>query len=190
MRGGYTLDSLKDLFDKNIRQVVLSTNSKLAEIVCELNRLQKCCSTKSGSVSIIPGTGIYITGSGTSNDPYIINVKDIGYITLDDLSAISPLHYNSSTGEFSISKASTNSDGYLSKEDWNTFNNNTSDKNYIYVQSTPRKVWEINHTLNKIPAVMVLDTAGSVITGEIEIVSTSHITLSFNAAISGQAILN
>ena len=39
------------------------------------------------------------------------------------LSATSPLSFNSSTGAFSISQATTSTNGYLSSTDWNTFNN-------------------------------------------------------------------
>lgn len=45
-----------------------------------------------------------------------------GGISLTDLSASAPLSYNSGTGAFSIAKATTLADGYLSKEDWATFN--------------------------------------------------------------------
>lgn len=54
--------------------------------------------------------------SGTSN----------GGISLTDLSATAPLLYNSNTGEFSITQSSTNTNGYLSSTNWNTFNNKVS----------------------------------------------------------------
>lgn len=38
-------------------------------------------------------------------------------------SATAPLTYTSSTGRFTISQANTNTDGYLTAADWNTFNN-------------------------------------------------------------------
>ncbi|CAB4152962.1 Intramolecular chaperone auto-processing domain containing protein [uncultured Caudovirales phage] len=48
----------------------------------------------------------------------------LGYtpISLSSLSASAPLSYNSGTGAFSISQATTSTDGYLSSTDWNTFN--------------------------------------------------------------------
>jgi hypothetical protein len=42
-------------------------------------------------------------------------------ISLGSLSAATPLSYNSTTGQFSISQANTSTDGYLSATDWNTF---------------------------------------------------------------------
>lgn len=48
------------------------------------------------------------------------------YISLTALSATAPLSYNSGTGVFSITQATTSTDGYLSSTDWNTFNNKQS----------------------------------------------------------------
>lgn len=42
------------------------------------------------------------------------------------ISAIAPLIFDSSSGIFSITKAGSSSDGYLSTADWNTFNNKLS----------------------------------------------------------------
>jgi trimeric autotransporter adhesin len=50
------------------------------------------------------------------------SVDSSSYITLASLSATTPLSYNSSTGDFSISQANTTTNGYLSFTDWNTFN--------------------------------------------------------------------
>jgi hypothetical protein len=44
------------------------------------------------------------------------------YVAAGFFSATAPLSYNSSTGVFSISQASSGSNGFLSSTDWNTFN--------------------------------------------------------------------
>ena len=49
-------------------------------------------------------------------------VSGSGGIVLTDLSATSPLSYNSTTGVFSIQVANTSQAGYLSASDWNVFN--------------------------------------------------------------------
>ena len=49
--------------------------------------------------------------------------NDAGYTTLGSFSANAPLTYNSSTGKFSIAKATASADGYLASADWTTFNN-------------------------------------------------------------------
>jgi len=45
-----------------------------------------------------------------------------GGIALTDLSATAPVQYNNTTGVFSITQATTTTDGYLSAAHWNTFN--------------------------------------------------------------------
>lgn len=50
------------------------------------------------------------------------SVDSNSYIILSSLSASSPLSYNNLTGAFSISQASSLSNGYLSSTDWSTFN--------------------------------------------------------------------
>jgi hypothetical protein len=45
------------------------------------------------------------------------------YVSATYFSATAPLSYNSGTGVFSISQATTSTNGYLSSTDWNTFNN-------------------------------------------------------------------
>jgi hypothetical protein len=47
------------------------------------------------------------------------------------ISASLPLSYNSTNGNFTISQASTSSNGYLSSIDWNTFNSKQPSGNYI-----------------------------------------------------------
>jgi hypothetical protein len=53
------------------------------------------------------------------------------YIVLSSLSASSPLSYNNTTGDFSISQSGAAANGYLSSTDWNTFNNKQVAGNYI-----------------------------------------------------------
>ncbi len=45
-----------------------------------------------------------------------------GGIALTDLSATAPVQYDNTTGVFSITQATTSTDGYLSAAHWNTFN--------------------------------------------------------------------
>lgn len=66
------------------------------------------------------GTGIsYNSGTGV--------ISYSGTVYTDSsvrglFSATAPLSYNSTTGAFTISQATTSTDGYLSSTDWNTFN--------------------------------------------------------------------
>jgi len=72
------------------------------------------------------GTG-FVKASGTTitydNSTYYLASNPNAYIALTALSATSPLSYNNTTGAFSITQATTSTNGYLSSTDWNTFNN-------------------------------------------------------------------
>jgi hypothetical protein len=69
--------------------------------------------------------GSFIRLGGTASQFLKANgsIDSNAYITLTSLSASAPLSYNNTTGAFSISQATTSTDGYLSSTDWNTFNN-------------------------------------------------------------------
>ncbi len=64
--------------------------------------------------------------TSTAASTYYLQTNPSGYISLGSLSASAPLGYNSGTGAFSITKASSTVDGYLSSTDWTTFNNKVS----------------------------------------------------------------
>ena len=66
----------------------------------------------------------------------------------------------------------------------------TGDKHFTYIKSTPDSVWEITHDLDKYPSVTVVDSAGSVVMGDITYTSKSAIKITFSAAFSGKAYLN
>jgi hypothetical protein len=61
---------------------------------------------------------------------------------------------------------------------------------YIHDQGTPSTVWLIVHNLDKRPSVTVVDTAGTVVSGEISYISNNKIEINFNNAFSGKAYLN
>ena len=65
-----------------------------------------------------------------------------------------------------------------------------TDKNFVFTQSSASATWTINHTLNKFPAVEVVDSANDIVIGNVTYNSTSQITITFTAAFSGKAYLN
>lgn len=64
-----------------------------------------------------------LTTTDKSSIVNAINEVNANKITKADLSSISPLSYNYSTGVFSISQATSTTNGYIVAADWNTFNN-------------------------------------------------------------------
>lgn len=66
----------------------------------------------------------------------------------------------------------------------------TGDKTYVYHQSTPASVWDITHNLDKFPSVTIVDSAGSVVMGEITYESKNKLKVTFTAEFGGSAYLN
>lgn len=65
-----------------------------------------------------------------------------------------------------------------------------TDKNFVYDQGVASQVWTINHNLDKYPAVVAVDTAQSVVVGQIDYIDVNNLTITFNASFSGEAYLN
>jgi len=66
----------------------------------------------------------------------------------------------------------------------------SGDKNYEFVQTTPSTVWVVNHTLNKYPAVTVLDPSDNVVIADVTYINESTIQIDFSSAQTGKVILN
>lgn len=66
----------------------------------------------------------------------------------------------------------------------------TSDQHYTHKQAQAAKVWTIKHSLGKRPAVTVVDSAGTVVIGEVEYIDDNTVRLTFCAAFSGTAYFN
>jgi len=64
------------------------------------------------------------------------------------------------------------------------------DKRYVHNQNTTSSTWVVAHNLNKFPSVTVVDSAGTIVIGEIDYIDMNNVTLTFSAAFSGVAYLN
>lgn len=64
------------------------------------------------------------------------------------------------------------------------------DRTFVFTQGTAAREWTIQHDLNKFPSVTVVDSAGTVVIGEISYVDNNTIILHFSGAFSGVAYLN
>jgi hypothetical protein len=61
---------------------------------------------------------------------------------------------------------------------------------YEHDQGVPSLIWTINHNLNKKPSAVAVDSADSVVFGQIDYINNNTITITFNAAFSGYAYIN
>lgn len=64
------------------------------------------------------------------------------------------------------------------------------DNNFEYVQAVPASTWLIDHTLNKYPSVTVIDSANTIVIGEVTYNSDTQLVITFQSAFTGKAILN
>lgn len=64
-----------------------------------------------------------------------------------------------------------------------------STRRHVHTQSSPSTTWNITHSLGGKPSVTIVDSAETVVVGEVTYISNSQITVSFTAAFSGFAYL-
>ena len=64
-----------------------------------------------------------------------------------------------------------------------------SNERHVFTQASPRSTWTVTHALGGRPSVTVVDSAGTVVIGEIVYDSDTQITINFTAPFSGFAYL-
>ena len=62
-------------------------------------------------------------------------------------------------------------------------------KRYVHSQPTASSTWIINHPLGGKPSITVVDSADTVVVGEVTYNSNSQVTVTFTAPFSGYAYL-
>lgn len=61
---------------------------------------------------------------------------------------------------------------------------------YHHVQNTPASTWVIVHNLNGYPNISIVDSAGTVVEGEVTYNSANQITMTFTGSFAGDAYLS
>lgn len=61
---------------------------------------------------------------------------------------------------------------------------------YVYNQAVPSALWVISHGLGRFPSVIVVDSAGSLVVGDVLYESSNTVKVSFEASFGGIAYLN
>lgn len=64
------------------------------------------------------------------------------------------------------------------------------DQTYVHTQNVASDIWTIVHNLDRYPSVTVVDSAGSVVIGDVLYSDNNTIVLGFQGAFSGNAYLN
>lgn len=60
---------------------------------------------------------------------------------------------------------------------------------HVHTQATPSTTWTINHALGGYPSVSIVDSARTVVVGEVTYQSTTQVVVNFSTAFSGYAYL-
>lgn len=60
---------------------------------------------------------------------------------------------------------------------------------FIFNQGTPSATWNIAHNLNRFPSVVIVDSGGDQVIGDVNYVDANNITVTFSSAFSGIAYL-
>ncbi len=66
----------------------------------------------------------------------------------------------------------------------------SGDKSHVHVQSLASIEWTVNHNLNKFPSITVVDSAGTVVEGDVEYIDPDNSIIRFSASFSGRAYCN
>jgi hypothetical protein len=62
-------------------------------------------------------------------------------------------------------------------------------RRHVHTQGVPSTTWEVTHTLGGKPSVMVVDTADTVVVGDVTYVSNTELRIEFTAPFAGYAYL-
>lgn len=66
----------------------------------------------------------------------------------------------------------------------------TKPRSYIHNQLSSSDTWNICHNLDKFPSVSIVDSAGTLVIGEVRYVDSNNVILTFNNGFAGIAYLN
>lgn len=68
--------------------------------------------------------------------------------------------------------------------------NENKDRHYTHNQTTSSATWNITHNLGKYPSIEVVDTAGSMVIGDVTYNDINNVTITFTSQFKGKAYLN
>lgn len=65
----------------------------------------------------------------------------------------------------------------------------TTSRRYVFNQVSPSASWEITHPLGGFPSVTIVDSANSVVIGDVTYIDDENVVVEFSGAFSGKAYL-
>lgn len=159
-------------------------------------RINVAINTNDNVETIIDALLTAITNASTSTHRLFTSITD----NTTNLTLVNEANGNSidvNTGfNFSVSEAQSSLEEYLVSEAntgklvFKSAGEGLGDKHFAHTQSVASATWVVNHNLNKYPSVTVVDSAGTVVVGQVAYNSTTQATLTFVGSFSGKAYFN
>tara|TARA_B110000285_G_C14952844_1_gene527697 strand:- start:33 stop:794 length:762 start_codon:yes stop_codon:yes gene_type:complete len=156
-----------------------------------------CDASATGVNSTLQEIGNAVQLGVDANTNFTATDNNLGIVTITgnpDLTTTTPVVDVDSGFVFSIANVEL-ADEVLTTDSGGNFKftsltNVAADKNYVHNQGTPAEVWTVTHNLGKNPSVTVVDSAGTVVIGQVDYNSINQTTLTFKATFSGKAYFN
>lgn len=98
--------------------------------------------------------------------------------TIDDINE------HRSKGDSEHPVVTTTTAGFMSPED------KIKVDGYTHTQIAPSDTWVIDHNRDKFPSVSVTDSAGSLVVGDVNYISSNRVIVMFSSPFAGTAFLN
>jgi len=78
----------------------------------------------------------------------------------------------------------------LGKIKLNELDTGIADKYYVHEQNSANNIWHVIHNLNKNPAVLTVDSSGTVVYGNVEYINNNELKILFKYPFAGKAYCN
>lgn len=62
-------------------------------------------------------------------------------------------------------------------------------KEFIHYQNSPISEWNINHEMNCHPSIIVIDSSGNEVIGDVQYIDGNNVKIKFSGAFSGKAVM-
>jgi hypothetical protein len=155
--------------------------------------------TTTGINSTVLEIGTALQGALNGHADFSASKDTNGVVTVTGLTTASPALENGTGFTLSIADVEitnevlhTDASGNIRFTPFSTILATTgvNDKNYVHTQSSSSATWVVTHNLNKNASVTVVDSAGTVVIGQVDYDSLNQVTLTFSGAFSGKAYFN
>ena len=155
--------------------------------------------TNTGINSTALEVGTALHGALDAHADFVSSKDSSGVVTVTGLTTASPALENGTGFGVSIADVEitnevlhTDANGNIRFTPFSTILTNTgvNDKNYVHDQNVASATWVVTHNLEKNASVTVVDSAGTVVQGQVDYDSLNQVTLTFSGAFSGKAYFN